>query len=88
MAEGRVAERVRQILADYKKNEPAEVSTDATFEELGFDSLDGLNIVFELEEAFDITIPDDKAQEMKSVGQIIAEIEALLEAKDSGAEAG
>lgn len=86
MAEGNVAEKVKQIFAEYKKIDVAEVDRNATFEELGFDSLDGLNIVFELEEAFDITIPDDKAQEMKSVDQVITEIEALLEAGDAGSE--
>ena len=88
MAEVNVADKVKQIFADYKKIEPADINTNATFEELGFDSLDGLNIIFELEEAFDIVIPDEKAQEMRSVGQIIEEIEALLEAKAGGVETG
>lgn len=51
---------------------PAEsISPDATFEELKIDSLDGVNIVFALEEKYNLTIPDDVAREMKSVRQVI-----------------
>ncbi len=56
---------------------------ETTFEELGFDSLDGLNIVFELEEEFDLMVPDDKVAEMKSVRQVVAGIEHLIALKES-----
>jgi len=59
---------------------------DTTFDELGFDSLDGLNLVFELEEEFDLTIPDDRVAEMKGVRQAVEGIEALLEAKAKGVD--
>ena len=48
---------------------------ETTFEELGFDSLDGLNLIFELEEEFDIVVPDDKVQSMKSVREVVEGIE-------------
>jgi hypothetical protein len=57
---------------------------DTTFDELGFDSLDGLNLVFELEEEFDMTIPDDKVQDMRGVRQAVEGIEMLLAAKEQG----
>lgn len=57
---------------------------DTTFEELGLDSLDGLNLIFELEEEFDLVVPDNKVQEMKSVRQAVEGIEALLEMKAQG----
>jgi acyl carrier protein len=51
---------------------PAEtISPEATFEELKIDSLDGVNIVFALEEKYNLTIPDDVAREMKSVRQVV-----------------
>lgn len=51
---------------------PAEsISPDATFEELKIDSLDGVNIVFALEEKYNLTIPDEVAREMKSVRQVV-----------------
>lgn len=58
---------------------PAEsISADATFEELKIDSLDGVNIVFALEEKYNLTIPDDVAREMKSVRQVIEALRTQL----------
>ena len=84
MSDKTVEERVIRVFADFKKVPPAEITMDTTFEELGFDSLDGLNLVFELEEEFDMTIPDDRVQDMKGVRQAVEGIEALLEAKAKG----
>ncbi|HNQ16199.1 MAG TPA: acyl carrier protein [Pyrinomonadaceae bacterium] len=78
-----VEETVRRIFADFKKVPIEEITPDTTFEELGFDSLDGLNLVFELEEEFDLMVPDDKVAEMKSVRQVVEGIEQLLAAKES-----
>jgi acyl carrier protein len=84
MSEKSVAERVIKVFADFKKVPVEEITMDTTFEELGFDSLDGLNLVFELEEEFDMTIPDDRVGDMKGVRQAVEGIEALLEAKEKG----
>ncbi len=82
MADESVSERVLRVFKDFRQAEPGEITLNTTFEELGFDSLDGLNLVFELEEEFDIAIPDDKAQAMGSVSEVIAAIEDMLEAKE------
>ena len=79
-----VAERVVRVFAEFKKISPDEVKMETTFEEMGLDSLDGLNLIFELEEEFDLTVPDNQIQEMKSVAQVVAGIEMLLEAKAQG----
>src|SRR5687767_1655972 len=84
MSDKSVEERVIRVFADFKKVPQEEITMDTTFEELGFDSLDGLNLVFELEEEFDMTIPDDQVAEMKGVRQAVKGIEALLEAKEKG----
>jgi acyl carrier protein len=84
MSDESVAERVIRVFADFKKVPREEITMDTTFDELGFDSLDGLNLVFELEEEFDLTIPDDRVAEMKGVRQAVEGIEALLEAKAQG----
>lgn len=84
MADETVEQRVIRVFADFKKVPHEEITMDTTFEELGFDSLDGLNLVFELEEEFDMTIPDDKVQDMKGVRQAVEGIEMLLEAKAQG----
>ena len=50
-------------------------------EELKFDSLDGINILFALENEFDINIPDEDARQIKSIPEMVAGIEKLLAAK-------
>ena len=58
---------------------PAEsISPDATFEQLKIDSLDGVNIVFALEEKYNLTIPDEVAREMKSVRQVVDALRTQL----------
>ncbi|HXF05545.1 MAG TPA: phosphopantetheine-binding protein [Blastocatellia bacterium] len=50
---------------------PSEITPSSTFEELGVDSLTGLQIVFELEEEFQISIPENVAASMRSVQDVI-----------------
>lgn len=84
MPDKSVEERVIRVFADFKKVQREEITMDTTFDELGFDSLDGLNLVFELEEEFGMTIPDDHVADMKGVRQAVEGIEALLNAKAQG----
>lgn len=79
-----VEQRVIRVFADFKKVSPEDISIDTTFEELGFDSLDGLNLIFELEEEFDLMIPDTEVTEMKSVRQAVEGIKKLLAAREQG----
>ena len=78
MSDETVAQRVIRVFATFKKVPPEEIRMDTTFEELGLDSLDGLNLIFELEEEFDIVVPDDRVQSMKGVSEVVEGIEAIL----------
>jgi len=78
MSDETVATRVINVFAKFKKVPPEEIRMDTSFDELGLDSLDGLNLIFELEEEFDIMVPDDKVQSMKSVHEVVEGIEYLL----------
>ncbi|MCU0239748.1 MAG: phosphopantetheine-binding protein [Pyrinomonadaceae bacterium] len=73
-----IAQRVISVIAKFKKIPAETISETTTLEELGLDSLDGLNLIFELEEEFDITIPDDKALSMKTVGEMIQGLEKVI----------
>ena len=64
-----------------QKITPDKVSVDSTFEELGVDSLNGLELLWELEEELDIVIPDDDAREITRVRDVIAVVEPLLTKK-------
>tara|TARA_B100001750_G_scaffold248343_1_gene278602 strand:- start:4641 stop:4832 length:192 start_codon:yes stop_codon:yes gene_type:complete len=55
------------------------VTKDTTFvNDLGADSLDTVELVMEIEEEFDITIPDDEAEKIQSVGQAVGYIEEQM----------
>lgn len=83
------AEKTISVIADFKEIDRAKISIDTKLEELEMDSLDALNLVFELEEAFDVTIPDDQAFETMTVGDMVAGIEKLVEIKENeGAGSG
>lgn len=74
-----VEARVIAIFADNKRVPPESLTPATTFEQLGIDSLDALNIAFALEEAFHVSISDDQLRAQRSVGDAIAGIRKLLE---------
>jgi acyl carrier protein len=78
MSEGTVAQRVIGVIAKNKKVPPESLRPETKFEELNMDSLDALNLIFSLEEEFDISIPNEQAIKMKSVGDATAGVEQLL----------
>jgi acyl carrier protein len=82
-----ILQRVIKVFAEFKKMSPEDITPETTFEQLGLDSLDGLNLVFELEEEFNLMIPDDKVKEMKSVREVTEGIEYLLAHPDEQANA-
>jgi acyl carrier protein len=77
-----IEQKVIQIIEREQHIEPGTVKPTATFAELGIDSLDGVNILFALEEEFDIDIPDGVAQNMRSVAQVVDSLSRALEGKD------
>ncbi len=78
----RITERVIRVIAETQKIPVGGVSPASTFQQLGIDSLDGLNILFALEEEFGVDVPDDAGKQFASVNQIVEGIEQLLARKD------
>ena len=72
-----VAERVKAIIVDKLSVEETEVTNEASFtNDLGADSLDTVELIKEFEKEFGISIPDDQAEKITTVGDAIAYIEA------------
>jgi acyl carrier protein len=69
--------RVREIVARYLNVVPEGIGEDAPLSELGLDSLGALEVVFEIEEAFHISIPDDRVTEFGTLRAACDAIEAL-----------
>jgi len=66
-----IFEKLKAIVVDKLSADENEVTMEATFEDLGADSLDIVEIVMALEEEFDIEISDDEAEQAKTVGDVV-----------------
>ena len=76
-------QRVRNVIANTQRIAVEKITIDSSFQELGIDSMDGVNILFALESEFDIDIPDDEARQIRSVREMVEGIEKLLAAKEA-----
>ena len=72
-------EKIREIIAKQLDIDPAEITPEATFiEDLGADSLDAVEIVMALEEAFCIEIPDEEAEQIKTVQNLLDAVQSRI----------
>ncbi len=72
-----VFEKVKSIVADQLDVEEEKVTSEANItEDLGADSLDVVDLVMSIEEEFDIEIPDEAVESIKTVGDIVSYIES------------
>ena len=72
-----ITERVQRIIEEKLGVDSSEVKPEATFtNDLGADSLDTVELIMELEKEFNITIPDDQAEKIVTVGDAISYVEA------------
>jgi acyl carrier protein len=69
--------RVKTIIMDKLGVEESEINDEASFtNDLGADSLDTVELIMEFEKQFNISIPDDKAEGIQTVGDAVAYIES------------
>ena len=74
-----VAEKVKQIIVDKLGVDESEVTLEASFtNDLGADSLDTVELIMEFENEFNLSIPDDQAEKIQTVGEAIKYIEDNL----------
>ena len=73
-----VADKVKKIIAEHLGIDDMEkITVDAKFiDDLGADSLDTVELVMSFEEAFDVEIPDEKAETILTVGDAISHLES------------
>jgi acyl carrier protein len=75
-----VAEKVISTLASVKRIPADSIQLETNLQELGIDSLDVFTLLFELENAFKISIPDDDVRSIRTVNDIVGGIKKLLAA--------
>lgn len=71
-----IAEKVTKIIVDKLGVDESEVTNEASFtNDLGADSLDTVELIMEFEKEFDISIPDEQAEKIQTVGDAISYLE-------------
>jgi acyl carrier protein len=75
-----IQSRIIELIAKSKNLPPSTVGISTTFDELQIDSLDKINLSFEVEEMFSIQIPDESLKSLKTVGDVIRGVEQLVSA--------
>ncbi|RMF03144.1 MAG: acyl carrier protein [Bacteroidetes bacterium] len=74
-----IAEQVKKIIVDKLGVDESEVTHEASFtNDLGADSLDTVELIMEFEKTFDISIPDEQAENIQTVGHAIEYLESQV----------
>ena len=76
-------QRVLKVIATSKRIPLETVTIDSEFTQLNIDSMDAVEILFALENEFDISIPDDEVRNVRNVRQMCAGVERLVAAKSN-----
>jgi acyl carrier protein len=80
MAEKTIEEKVKDIIVEQLGVNPEQVTTEAKFiEDLGADSLDTVELVMAFEEEFSVEVPDEDAEKLQSVGDVVTYIKEKTE---------
>lgn len=80
MSDINILEKVKSIVVDQLDASPDQVNPEAKFvEDLGADSLDVVEMIMALEQEFDISISDDEAEKLQSVGDVVNYITEALD---------
>jgi len=74
-----VFEKIKSIVVDQLGVDADEVTLETTFEDLNADSLDVVELVMAIEEEFDIEIPDEDAEKIRSVGAAVEYIKGKIQ---------
>jgi len=72
-----VSQQIIAVIAKSKSLDPATLTPATSFEDLNIDSLDKINLSFEIEEMFSIAIPDASLNSLRTIGDVIAGVKSL-----------
>ena len=83
-----LTQRVLKTIATSKRIPIEQVTIESELQQLGIDSMDAVEILFALENEFDISIPDEEVRNVRNVRQMAEGVEKLVAAKAAGSPAG
>ena len=79
MSDPSIEQKVKDIIVEQLSVEADQINADAKFiEDLGADSLDTVELVMAFEEEFSIEVPDEEAEKLQKVGDVISYVESKL----------
>jgi acyl carrier protein len=73
-----VFEKIKDLIVTKKGVEAEKVNIDSSFEELGMDSLDAVELVADMEEIFDVNIPNTELQNFKTIRQAVEGLQRAI----------
>lgn len=79
-----IEQKIIEAVAKVAKRKPAEIRLESRFDDLGMDSLDKVTLLFELEQTFDISIPETEVQGIQTVGDIVGRLESFIAGSSAG----
>ncbi|HWQ55177.1 MAG TPA: acyl carrier protein [Bryobacteraceae bacterium] len=82
------SKRFLNVIAATKRLPLEKVTLDSSFEDLGIDSMDAVEILWALENEFDVSIPDEQAKAVKSMRDMAEGVAKLVAAKAAGKATG
>jgi len=82
-----LTQRVLKVIATSKRIPLEQVTIDSEFQQLNIDSMDAVEILFALENEFDINIPDEDVREVRNVRQMVEGVARLVAAKAAAGSA-
>ena len=83
-----LTQRVLKTIAISKRIPIEQVTIESELQQLGIDSMDAVEILFALENEFDISIPDEEVRNVRNIRQMAEGVEKLVAAKAAGSPAG
>ena len=78
-----IADECIALIAKQTSLAPEQIRLESTFDELEVDSLDRVSLAFDIEEKYEIEIPEEKLGQIKTVNDMVAGIEEALRQKDA-----
>ena len=76
-------QKVIQLIAENQQIEADKITIDSTFEELGVDSFDGVNLLFAIESEFELSVSDEQAKQLRSVREMVNGVREMLAEKSA-----
>jgi acyl carrier protein len=73
-----ITEKVLDLIAATKRLPREQVTINSSFEELGLDSLDAINLIYEVESAFNVSVSNEVANSITSVPVLVEKLKVIL----------